>query len=442
MGWLCLSLAVFSTTAAVADEGLWSRQTLTGDWGGFRATLEERGIRLYGSYAGEVVGNLSGGIRRGTIYESLVELDAAVDLDKLVGWKGATFFANTWIVQGRGPSTNYIGTFNSVSGIEADRSARLHNLWLQQETEDKRFSLRLGQLAADDEFFISDTAVPFFHSTFSWPTAVSFNMPSGGPAAPFATPGVRIKAVLSDRFSLLAAVFNGDPTGAGLGLIGNRDRSGLAFRLNSDPLFIVEGAYATGSEKSEPDLPLTLKLGGWAHSGRFADQRFDTQGRSLADPASTGNAAQRKGNFGLYFVADKTLWRDGEGPSIGSFFRLGWSPKDRNLVGWYADAGVTYQGFRSGDLIGFAVSYTRIGDNARALDRDAVGFSGVNRVRRDDETVLEATYLAKLTPWWSLQPAIQFIRHPGGHIANPTDSTGRNPIRNVFLLALRTSITF
>jgi len=31
----------------------------------------------------------------------------------------------------------------------------------------------------------------------------------------------------------------------------------------------------------------TYKIGAWFHSGRFADQRFDTAGQSLASPLSS-----------------------------------------------------------------------------------------------------------------------------------------------------------
>ena len=43
--------------------------------------------------------------------------------------------------------------------------------------------------------------------------------------------------------------------------------------------------------RSAPGLPGTYKLGAWYDTGAFPDQRFDTTGLSLADPASTGIAA-------------------------------------------------------------------------------------------------------------------------------------------------------
>src|SRR5689334_12585217 len=40
-----------------------------GDPGGYRALLESRGFTYSLTYIGEVLGNVSGGIKRGTIYE-------------------------------------------------------------------------------------------------------------------------------------------------------------------------------------------------------------------------------------------------------------------------------------------------------------------------------------------------------------------------------------
>ncbi len=440
--WLSIFPFLGPVPAASAEEGLWTRQSLTGDWAGFRQAIQDRGLQFSAAYIGEAVGNLSGGIRRGTVYEGRLELDAVADLGKLANWTGATLYANAWITHGRGLSANYVANLNAVSSIEADRAARLYNFWLQQKTADKRFSLRLGQLAADDEFFVSDTAVPFVNSTFGWPAIVGVNLPGGGPSFPLAAPGVRARASLSDSFSLQAAVFSGDPAGAGFGDPLAKNKDGLAFHVTSDVLLLLEAAYATDREQAAAGLPFTLKLGGWAHSGRFPDQRFDAAGRSLADPSGTGVAAARRSDFGVYLVADKLLWRGADNRSVGSFFRLGAAPGDRNLLAWYLDAGVTYQGFRSGDLVGFALSYARVGEAARALDRDFPRFTGVDHLRRDDETVIEVTYMAKLAPWWVLQPDIQFIRHPGTHIASPADASGRTPLRNVLLLALRTTITF
>jgi len=48
---------------------------------------------------------------------------------------------------------------------------------------------------------------------FGWHPAFAANLPSGGPAYPFATPGVRLKYEPTDNIAILAALFNGDLLG-------------------------------------------------------------------------------------------------------------------------------------------------------------------------------------------------------------------------------------
>ena len=175
--------------------------------------------------------------------------------------------------------------------------------------------------------------------------------------------------------------------------------------------------------------------------------RRDTSGRSLADATSNGIAATHRGDFGLYLVLDKMLWQPSSAATRGlaAFLRVGGAPGDRNLISLEADAGLTYKGLfpsREADLMGIAASYGRIGGAARGLASDAVLFTGVEQPARDYETVLEVTYQLNVAPWWVLQPDLQLIFHPGGHIAAPFAARVEQPIPNGLVLGIRSTVTF
>jgi porin len=70
------------------------------------------------------------------------------------------------------------------------------------------------------------------------------------------------------------------------------------------------------------------------------------------------------------------------------------------------------------------------------------GFSGASNPVRDSETAREIMYRAQLASWWTLQPDLQHIFHPGGNIADPNDPRGTRPIRDAIILGARTAITF
>jgi porin len=433
---------------AAAEEGFFKQEKLTGDWGGVRKPLKDAGVDLEVNDIAEALSNPVGGIRQRTIYQGLLTTSVNLDLEKLANWPDATFYTDAYQISGRGLSRTAIGNLLAVSTIEALASTRLHDLWLQQEFLDRQASLRVGQIALDDEFYISQYSANFISSTFGCPDILSTDLPGGGPCYPFAVPGVRLRAAPTAALTLSTAVFNGNPAPPGPGDPQVRNASGTNFLIGEGGVFAIsELAYALDVQ---PDLPGPLsdvKLGGWYHSADFPDLRRDSLGRSLADPTSNGIPAAHRRNFGLYWIIDKMLWQPSGATTRGlaGFLRVGGAPGDRNLFSLEVDGGMTYKGLlpnRELDLIGVAASYGRIGSAARGLARDAVMFTGIEQPARDYEAVLEVTYRVQIAPWWVLQPDLQMIFHPGGHIAAPFPAPTGQPIPNALVLGLRSAITF
>src|SRR5690242_3620518 len=104
-----------------------------GDLWGARTALEKAGVTLSLTYIGETLGNSSGGLRRGTIYEGRLDAQFDADLEKLIGWSGATFHTNAYQIHGHGLTRYYLGNLMTASGIEALPSTRLYELWLEQK---------------------------------------------------------------------------------------------------------------------------------------------------------------------------------------------------------------------------------------------------------------------------------------------------------------------
>src|SRR6266478_6480653 len=286
-----------------AQDGFFERETLTSDWVGVRKQWQDAGVELGASDIAETLANPTGGIRQLTIYQGLVVISLNLDLKKIANWPGGSFYTDAYQISGRGLSRNAIGNLLAVSTIEALPSTRLHDLWLQQQLLDGKASFRLGQIALDDEFYISQYSANFVNSTFGCPDLLSTDLPSGGPCYPFATPGVRLRAAPTKGLTFSAAAFNGNPAPSGRGDPQVRNPNGTNFLIGEGgSLVIAEAAYAFDTEPIS-SLPLSdVKLGGWYHTADFLDLRRDTLGRSLADPASSGIAATHSGNFGLYLV--------------------------------------------------------------------------------------------------------------------------------------------
>ena len=392
-----------------------------GDPAGIRAWLAGHGVIYRLIYTNDVLSNLQGGLRRGTVDQGKLEAILAADLGKAAGLQGLSFFTNIFALHNTGfIRRDYVGGINTIAEIEAVPTVRLSELWFQQELWNGRANLRFGQLAADVEFFFSELSEGRFLQS-DWPTITAVDLPSGGPAYPLSTPGVRLKIEPTPDLSLLFAVFNGNPAGPGVpGEEQFRNRYGLNFRVQDPAFMIAEGQFRRNQRPEDTGLATTLKVGAWSHLGEFDDLRFAFDGSLLADPSGLGLAARRRGNWGVYGVVDQQLYRPKGGDAesgISVFSRAGFSPSDRNLVDFFIDGGIVFAGLvpsRPHDWFGASVMYSRFSGAARAFSQDLFAFTGEPGPALDFETNLELTYVAQVIPGWTVQPDFQYIWHPSG----------------------------
>src|SRR5438132_13801559 len=70
----------------------------------FPNPLQKYGVKFAATYIGESLGNASGGLKRGAVYEGRLNLAVDVDLQKLIGADQLTFHANMFQIHGGGLS--------------------------------------------------------------------------------------------------------------------------------------------------------------------------------------------------------------------------------------------------------------------------------------------------------------------------------------------------
>jgi porin len=434
----------------------------TGTWLGARSGLEGKGLTISGGYTAEVWGNTTGGLQRGAVYTGLLDFGAKLDLEKLLGWKGASV-STMWLwLSGRDASGDLVGNFLTISNIAGFNTLRMLELWFQQDfflREDESppgLSIRVGQFTADSEFVISDYGALFTNGTFGWPAFLYTNIPAGGPGYPMGALGVRVAANPWKWLTLQSAVFEGNVFDQ------NVNRHGFRWDLNSNQgYFWLSELQVRWNQGQAKKLPGQAKFGLWFHTADFADPFVDDDGIPLADEDSSGNPLTHQWNYGFYWILDQMLYREpgkaepiASGPStdgksvvstkastaaekeeevsnqgLGWFGRIAFGPQDRNFVGFYVEGGLVYTGAiptRDEDQVGVGFVYAQLTNGARrTLEQD--GSRGVSA-----EMALEFTYKAILTPWLYLQPDAQFIINPGG-----TQDLG-----NAFVIGARVSLNF
>ncbi len=434
-----------------------SRSNLLGDMFGLRTLLGQYGITLGLTDTDEVLGNLAGGVRRGATYEGLTTLTVQLDTQKAFGWAGGTFNVSGLQIRGLNLSQFYLDNLQTASGIEANDTTRLWELWYDQAFLDNRADVKIGQQSLDQEFITSQGSSLFINTMMGWPMVPSADLYAGGPAYPLSSLGVRLRVQPGGRFTLLGGVFDDNPPGGPFDndsqLLGST-RWGGNFNLRTGALFIAELQYALNQpstgEMARPGqqtgLPGTYKLGFWYDTAPFPSPRYDNTGLSLANPASDGVPQMLLHNFSIYGVMDQVVWQpDPQAPrALAVFARLMGAPGDRNLISFSVNGGVTLKAplpGRDNDTFGVGFGVAKLSGGAIGLSQDTGFYTETPSYPvRSSETFIEVTYQAQLAPWLQVQPDFQYVFNPGGGIPDPNDPS--RLLGNEVILGVRTNITF
>ena len=449
-------------------QSLWEQEYATGDWGGLRTQLADRGVVFNFTYAAEPIAAVSGGIKCGVFYNGFLDLGTDIDLEKLVGWKGGHFHVNGFYPHGENGSANYVGDIGTFSNLEAYDTYRLYELWLEQNFFEDRFSLRVGQITFDSEFAVLDAYGGLFvQSGFGAPEAFSANLPL--PVFPNAAPGMRVRIAPVKGFAMQAAVFDGNVApgltpdhspNAATSTEFNRHGTHWALRPDEGALFVVEMSYRFNQPSEEelsatrtsadarplgaPAAPVVPKRGlagsyefGFLwHTDSFADI-YDVTLADLGSSLAPAAVRNRGADYALYANIEQELWREprSEDQGLGAFAHAVWMPPDRNFVEFSVEGGLDYHGAipgRDHDALGLGVAFIKISDRVASAVRAANRHDHTSHRVPDFEATIELVYRYQAAPWLSIQPHAQYVIQPGG-----TQDYG-----NAFILGVRTNIAF
>ena len=422
---------------------------LFGTWGGKRTWLQEHGVDFEFVYFGAWPRNMQGGRETGQVYEGTLMALLDLDSERLLGYSGGHLRASGLSIHnGARFSATYVGDLNQVSLLDFPDSLRLWELWYEQKMFSGKLSFKFGQMAVDQDFitpeyYLSLASLNFLNQTFFYPT-VAFNVYDqsidgfpvghhGLASTPYGAPGARLRYSPTERCYVQAGVYDGNP-----------DRFGDGTRINlheeEGALAYFEIGYRLNGATGDTGLPGNYKVGGWYHTDEFFDY-----GSTLTAPLTGEAPEMHSGNWGVYFLADQTLYRENEldkdpaRQGLAGFFRVAATPVAQNIAPLGIDGGLVYKGLipsRDWDTFGVAFSYLEmsdeIADAQRFINSVVPPNSPFRSVPVDYEAVLEVSYRAQLTAWWTLQPDFQYVMHPGGSREHD----------NAFVFSLFTTLRF
>jgi porin len=409
---------------------------------GLRPAAGNVGITFGLTETSEVLGNVTGGVHTGAAYEGLTLMSLGVDTSKALGWSGGTFNVSAFQIHGRNLAVDNADSLDTPSGIEADRSTRLWEIWFQQTFWGGKADIKVGQQSLDQEFLTSTGASTFINTAMGWPIVPSYDQYAGGPAYPLSSLGVRLRVRPTDNLTLLAAVFDDNPPGGPFdddSQVRGAEQSGTAFNLGTGTLIFGEAQYVTGQPSTGDQasggygLPGTYKLGFWYDTGSFPGE-------------SPSAAASYRGNWSVYGVGDQTVWQPDPhaARALGVFARLMGAPGDRNLISFGLEAGAVLKAplpGRDGDSLGLGYGLAKAASTVVLQATAAAGAGGVpDSPTRSSESFVELTYQAQIAPWWQVQPDAQYVFLPGAGVVNPDEPAQR--VGNEAIFGVRTNITF
>lgn len=418
IGGLGSSLAGDRTPVAPEGDDLTAAQKLkkpyylTGDWGGARQALENRGITFDLFETFDFYGNVSGGDHRALEYFARTRLTLDIDLQKLVGWRGAEFFITAVTQQGENFAKTKINIYTNPSGIEGKQTTRLAEVWLQQKFFDDKVALKVGKIDGVGEFGGQELASTFMNDELNYVTNQTFT--AGMPFDPAGKPGAVLLvkpfdgAILSGGYAKVG-IFAGNDNNAYF-----LDDTGASFAIRDPAILAAEIGWRT-PEKSEL-LPGVYKVGMYYNFGdtpRFNNTTADS------NYFIYGNASQTL----HYLDAEKTR-------HIDAGFTVSGAPGDRNRNHIEVTAIVRAIGLwaaRPKDEMGagFIISNFSHDFSLQSQLNGGPDLGG-------SEKTLELSYKAQVNRWFFLQPNVQFVFDPIG------DSNRRT----VVLLGMRTVVLF
>lgn len=404
----------------------WATQDyLFGDWGGRRNQLSQHGADFEFFYVGSLPDNLAGGVQPGAAYQGALVALLNLDSEKLLGYPGGTLHVSSLWLHGQKPfSARYSGDYNRVNLLDFDNAFRLWELSYQQKFAGDALSIKVGELAVDSDFIVPDYYNCFgqftlLNQTWMFPS-LAYNVfaPPGFPATPhglattpLATPGTVLNWTPARSVYLQAGVYSGAP---------DQTYSGTRFNLaqSDGALGYLEAAWRRHAGTNDPAPGTTLKLGGYLHTGEFTD----THDGVFYAAGLAPQPGRHHGNYGGYLMAEQQLYlaagkADPAQAGLVGFGRLLAAPPDRNLTELEVDGGFVYRGLlptRRWDSLALAASYLEFSRDIRHAEQALNALAPGSVAPVDYETVVELSYKAQLTAWWTLQPSLQHVFHPGG----------------------------
>ncbi|MGL4552598.1 MAG: carbohydrate porin, partial [Gemmataceae bacterium] len=375
-----------------------TRQRLTGDWGGLRSALAEKGLTFDLSATQFYQGVESGGRIRDREYGGKLDYFANLDGGKLGLWQG--LFVNLHAETRLGTSVNDIDGLLAPANIAMqfpDPNTSVTSITGLKITQalSENFAVFLGKINTLDEY-------PLRYGLYD-PQLALLRPGLGG----FLNTSLVFNPIAARTVPYSAAAVGG------------------AFLVDGAPVFVLtvfdpeeratkglDDLYERGVVVV-PDLTLRTRFFGrpgvFNVGGTFSNARYRSVSPEayLNVPQDGGRGPQESGSWSVYSNFYQAVWVDpsDDNRTWGVFGQVGLSDGNPNPVRYVLNGGVAGRSMLPGrtlDTFGVGVFYLGLSEEFKALTAPILP--------QRDECGVEAFYNLALTPWCRLTADLQAAR--------------------------------
>lgn len=369
--------------------GLWHSAGLTGDWGGTRQQLMDKGIRFDVSLIQTLQGNWTGGTDYDYPYQGNVRYGIQLDTGKAGLWPGGLLVARGETRYGNSNNLNTgallpVNTASLFPVSEKDVTALTDLYYLQFLAP--WVGVMAGKMSLrESNVFASNETEQFLNTAFNFNAALATTFPLvalGG--------GVIFHPANWLTVSTLAIDSEGTADHSGFDTVFERGTT-----LYQMAEFTIKPFGLTGHQRI-----------GWTWSDRSRIQ-FEQNPRNVIEAIITESTAglERKGHDGSFlYDFDQYLYTvpGKKDQGFGLFGRFGLTDGEVNPVQEFYSIGLGGKGMipsRDNDSFGLGYYYLAISDEfPRVIER-----------RTQDEQGVEFYYNIAITPWLHITPDLQVI---------------------------------
>ena len=405
------SLTMVGICQGQANENdIWNRDTLTNGFWGLNDQLADEGIELGFGITNVYQANIKGGTsthaRRGR-HSGSYDLELSVDLQKLLGFETGGIYM---LVEGGWPDAEGIdeSSVGSYFGVNADaignNAMLVKELYYRGTVFSDALTIMVGKIdftgVFDASAYADDECTQFLNAAFVDNPTIPF---------PDYSLGIVLNWDITDTWYLAGGAADAQADGRETGFR-------TAFYDEDYFFYALETGITPQLNSANGLMPGAYRVGMWV------------DGQDKARFSSSNNY---RDDIGVYISCDQMAYKENSNPEdsqgLGVFGRFGYANSDLNPIGNFWSIGLQYQGLLDGrddDVLGIGF--------AQGIFSDYAGANDGAEYTENHENALEVYYNARVTPWLSLSPSIQYISNTGG------DET----IKDAVVFGLRTQMTF